>query len=84
MGERLKGKRAIITGAGSGIGAATAEVFVAEGAAVLLIDCNEDGVIATGRRISPDGSQTLTVCADISQEADIKGMIHTALDSAQY
>jgi NAD(P)-dependent dehydrogenase (short-subunit alcohol dehydrogenase family) len=57
MGERLKGKTAIITGAGSGIGAATAELFVCEGAAVMIVDRNTDKAMATAQRISPDGEQ---------------------------
>ncbi|MBT2502031.1 SDR family NAD(P)-dependent oxidoreductase [Curtobacterium sp. ISL-83] len=44
MGNRFEGKVAIVTGAGSGIGAATARAFVAEGANVLLVDSVEDKV----------------------------------------
>src|SRR4051812_33171709 len=79
MGERLKGKTAIITGAGSGIGAATAELFVNEGAAVLLFDCNADGVLATAQRISPDGKQAQALCIDVSNEAEVEVMVNTAL-----
>ncbi|RUX92343.1 SDR family NAD(P)-dependent oxidoreductase, partial [Mesorhizobium sp. M7D.F.Ca.US.004.01.2.1] len=42
---RLKGKAAIVTGAGAGIGAAVAELFVKEGARVLIVD--RDGVRAS-------------------------------------
>lgn len=38
MGERLAGKTAVITGAGAGMGRATAELFAAEGANVLVVD----------------------------------------------
>lgn len=48
MGASLKGKVAVITGAGSGIGRATAQLFVAEGASVVAADINED----TGRELA--------------------------------
>src|SRR5689334_2696228 len=79
MGERLKGKTAIITGAGSGIGAATAELFVGEGAAVLIVDRNAESAIATAQRISPDGEQAQALCIDIANEAEIEVLIGTAL-----
>lgn len=46
MSGRLAGRRAIVTGAGSGIGQATARRFAAEGAAVLATDVNEGGLAA--------------------------------------
>ncbi len=46
MDERFAGKVAIVTGAGSGIGEATARAFVDEGAAVLLVDSVEEKVRA--------------------------------------
>jgi NAD(P)-dependent dehydrogenase (short-subunit alcohol dehydrogenase family) len=79
MGERLKGKTAIITGAGSGIGAAAAELFVGEGAAVLIVDRNADAALATAQRISPDGEQAQALCIDISDEARVELMASTAL-----
>jgi NAD(P)-dependent dehydrogenase (short-subunit alcohol dehydrogenase family) len=79
MGERLKGKTAIITGGGSGIGAATAELFVCEGAAVLIVDRNAEGAIATAQRISPHGEQSQALAIDVSDENDIEAMVNTAL-----
>jgi 2-hydroxycyclohexanecarboxyl-CoA dehydrogenase len=48
---RLKGKRAVITGGGAGIGAATAAVFVREGASVLLLDQDEAALKRTARKL---------------------------------
>ena len=43
MGDRLRGKAAVVTGAGSGIGRATAARFAAEGASVVIADVDESG-----------------------------------------
>ena len=51
MTHRLKGKRAIITGAASGIGKEVARQFVMEGARVVIADLDESESIAHGRRI---------------------------------
>ena len=75
MGERLNGKIAMITGAGSGIGAATAERFVDEGAWVLVADRDEHLAATTARRISPDGERALARCVDIAREADVAAMV---------
>jgi NAD(P)-dependent dehydrogenase (short-subunit alcohol dehydrogenase family) len=79
MGERLKGKTAIITGAGSGIGAATAELFICEGAAVLVVDRDGDRAFATAQHISPAGEQAQALCVDVSNEAEIEVMVKQAL-----
>lgn len=81
VGERLKGKVAVITGAASGIGAATAELFAREGAVVLVADRNAAGAQATARRISPDGEQARALRVDVYEEADVQAMIRAALDA---
>jgi NAD(P)-dependent dehydrogenase (short-subunit alcohol dehydrogenase family) len=65
---RLDGKRAVITGAASGIGEATARLFVAEGARVLLADLDA----GRGERLAFElGERAAFVATDVSQEADV-------------
>src|SRR5438034_1589247 len=71
---RLKDKVAIITGAGSGIGQATAEVFGEEGAKVVVVDINEEAGRATAQKIRDGKGSAHFVKADISQEDDARGI----------
>src|SRR3954469_19165232 len=77
MADRLAGKVAGVTGGGGGmgggaggIGAATAELFVAEGARVTIVDPAADAVTRATERIDPSGSKILGIVADLSQEAE--------------
>ena len=65
---RLQGQVALITGAGSGIGAATAHVFCEQGAAVFLVDANAQGLAATRQSIERSVPQARVLClqADVS------------------
>jgi len=76
---RLKDKVAIVTGASSGIGQATAELFAEEGAKVLLADIDVQNGEATAAGIRQRGGQAQFVKADISQEADAKKITDEAL-----
>ena len=67
----LAGKIAVVTGAGSGIGAATAEIFAAAGATVVGIDCNEQTLGAATQRIREKGGTLHPICADISSEESV-------------
>jgi NAD(P)-dependent dehydrogenase (short-subunit alcohol dehydrogenase family) len=71
----LKDKVAIITGAASGIGKATALVFGREGAKVMCADINADGAEATARTIADTGGEAASIKTDVTQEDDIKEMI---------
>jgi NAD(P)-dependent dehydrogenase (short-subunit alcohol dehydrogenase family) len=71
---RLDGKRAVITGAASGIGEATARLFISEGASVLLADVDT----GRGSRLASDlGERAAFVATDVSQEADVDDAVNT-------
>jgi meso-butanediol dehydrogenase/(S,S)-butanediol dehydrogenase/diacetyl reductase len=69
--NRVAGKVALITGGGSGIGAATAKLFCAEGGKVMLIDANPEGLAITQKEIAEriSGARVATFLADISDAA---------------
>ncbi|MEP2829868.1 SDR family NAD(P)-dependent oxidoreductase [Parvibaculum sp.] len=72
---RLSGKRAIVTGAGSGIGRASALLFAHEGAQVVAVDRVETAVDETAEMIRKEGGTVSSVAADVSDEAAVKGFI---------
>lgn len=75
MRNRLKGRVAVITGASSGIGAATARLFVAEGCKVVLGDIQLDRGQALAAEL---GSAVFSLC-DITKEKDISNLIDLAV-----
>lgn len=74
---RLEGRGALITGAASGIGRASARLFAAEGAAVLCFD-RAPAVGETAAIIADEGGRAIAVEGDAGAEADIKAAIHQA------
>jgi len=78
---RLDGKVAIVTGAASGIGRASAILFAREGARVVIVDKNAEGVIETARSIAKDGGTVQTVVGDTSSEEVVKGYVDDAVTS---
>jgi NAD(P)-dependent dehydrogenase (short-subunit alcohol dehydrogenase family) len=73
MGE-LSGKRAIVTGAASGIGRASALLFAREGARVVAVDI-DPAVHATAAAIAADGGSALAVQCDASSEAGVREFV---------
>jgi len=76
---RLQGKVAVITGAASGIGEATARLFAFEGAAVLLADLNDDKGEQLAASIVASGGRADYMHADVAREDHVKAMIDAAV-----
>lgn len=73
--KRLRGRRCVVTGAGSGIGRASAERFAAEGAAVLAVGRRDANTEETVERIRAAGGQALAMVADATDESDVQAMV---------
>lgn len=69
------GQVALVTGASSGLGLATAEAFVASGAAVVLADIDENAVMAAAERLRSTGGKTLGVVCDVAKEEQAAAML---------
>jgi len=76
--DRLKGKVAVVTGAASGIGRATARLFAAEGAKVVCVDRAKE-VMDTGGLIGDAGGTALPLTLDASKEEDVAQYIDAAV-----
>jgi NAD(P)-dependent dehydrogenase (short-subunit alcohol dehydrogenase family) len=75
MAGLVEGKVALITGAGSGIGRATALIFAREGARVIVNDVNADGGRETVDLIERQGGDAAFVAADVSRGADVEQLV---------
>ena len=78
---RLESKVAIITGAASGIGKATAMLFSKEGAKLVLADVNADGLKEIADLIGESGGTAIVKKIDVSKEDEAKALISLALES---
>jgi NAD(P)-dependent dehydrogenase (short-subunit alcohol dehydrogenase family) len=81
MTGRLAGKVALITGAGSGMGRAAAELFAGEGAQVVVTDVVDDAGNATVAAVRAAGGDAAYVRADVSKAADCEAMVQCATDT---
>ena len=76
---RLSGKRAIVTGAGSGIGRASTLLFAAEGAAVLAVDKVAEAAAETVRMAGDAGGKVLSTAADAATESEVAAFVAQAV-----
>ena len=77
--KSLKNKVAVITGAGSGMGKAMAELFASEGARVLVSDIKAERVQETVKGIIANGGTATGIVTNVAKEEDVKKMIDTAM-----
>jgi NAD(P)-dependent dehydrogenase (short-subunit alcohol dehydrogenase family) len=75
------GKVAFVTGAGSGIGRATALAFAREGASVVVSDISEQNIRETARRIEELGGRALAVACDVTRTEDVKAALETTIET---
>jgi NAD(P)-dependent dehydrogenase (short-subunit alcohol dehydrogenase family) len=78
---RLDGKVAVITGAGSGIGRVSAELFAAEGAKVVVADVVATNAAEVAAGIVGTGGEAVAVSVDVSDEAQVATMVHAAVEN---
>lgn len=78
--NRLKGKTAIITGGNSGVGEATALLFAAEGANVVISARRKAALDAVAEKITATGGSVLAVSTDISKNDDCVALVKEAVD----
>lgn len=76
---KLKGKVAIITGGGSGIGEATAKLFAQEGAKVVAADVNGEAAERVAEEIKKEGGEVLAVKVDVSRRQEAENMVAETL-----
>ena len=76
----IRGKVAVITGGGSGIGRATAQRLAREGAAIVAADVDEAGGAETVKLIESAGGRAAFVKANVTVEADARRMLDTAVE----
>ena len=80
MGERFKSRTAVVTAAGSGIGAATARAFAREGARVVVADLSGKRAEETAAAIADAGGQAVWIKMDAAEPDAVQATLQLALD----
>ena len=78
---RLEDKVALITGAGSGIGRATAGLFAREGAKVAASDLSEAGALEVVRQLESEGRSAVAITGDVSLRGDAEAMVQATVEA---
>src|SRR6266540_2340813 len=78
---RFQGKVAIVTGAASGIGRASAERLCAEGAAVVLADIDGDGARSAAEAMARAGRRALGLAVDVQSSGQVAGMVKQTVEA---
>jgi NAD(P)-dependent dehydrogenase (short-subunit alcohol dehydrogenase family) len=81
MVDRLRDKIAIVTGAGQGIGEATARAFASEGAAIVVAERNAETGAAVARGIEARGGRSLFVATDVTDANSVAAMIARTIEA---
>jgi NAD(P)-dependent dehydrogenase (short-subunit alcohol dehydrogenase family) len=81
MNITFEGQVALVTGAGSGMGLATAKAFAEAGAAVVLADFNEESVRAAAEGLVSEGYKAIAVRCDVADEAQVKEMVDLTISA---
>ena len=81
MNISFEGQVALVTGAGSGLGLATAKVFAESGASVVLADWNEDSVRSAVDDLTALGHKALAIRCDVADEADVAAMVQQTVST---
>ena len=81
MADLTKGKVALITGAGSGIGRAAAQIFAREGAKVAAADVNQASAEETVGMIRAAGGEAFGLQADVSKAAEVEAMVAAVVET---
>jgi NAD(P)-dependent dehydrogenase (short-subunit alcohol dehydrogenase family) len=81
MGSSLEGSKAVVTGAGSGIGAATAKRLADDGAAVVCADIDLDSAEEVAAAIADAGGRAVAVAGDVSEPDANAAIVNTAVEA---
>jgi NAD(P)-dependent dehydrogenase (short-subunit alcohol dehydrogenase family) len=75
MNISFESKVALVTGAGSGLGRATAKAFAESGASVVLADANEEAVGSAAEELSALGHKALAIRCDVADDAEVESLV---------